>query len=84
MYSMRYLDDTSSLITIACCVPELRTIDYFPYFLLNLFFIAKKPEVIWSSLCNSYGYNDYLMCRISIQPMFFTNKALGISIVEGC
>ena len=26
MYYMRYLDDISSLITIACYVPELRTI----------------------------------------------------------
>ena len=28
MYCMRYLDDISSLITIACCVPELRTIEF--------------------------------------------------------
>ena len=28
MYCMRYLDDISSFITIACCVPELRTIEF--------------------------------------------------------
>ena len=31
MYCMRYLDDISSLITIACCVPELRTIEFRPF-----------------------------------------------------
>ena len=28
MYCMMYLDDISSVITIACCVPELRTIEF--------------------------------------------------------
>ena len=28
MYCTMYLDDISSVITIACCVPELRTIEF--------------------------------------------------------
>ena len=33
---MRYLDDISSLITIACCVPELRTIEFRPFPIENV------------------------------------------------
>ena len=33
MYCMRYLDD---LITIACCVPELRTIEFRPFPIENV------------------------------------------------
>ena len=33
---MRYLDDISSLITIACCVPELRTIEFHPFPIENV------------------------------------------------
>ena len=36
MYCMRYLDDISSLITIACCVPELRTIEFCPFPIENV------------------------------------------------
>ena len=36
MYCMRYLDDISSLITIACCVPELRTIEFRPFPIENV------------------------------------------------
>ena len=28
---MMYVDDISSLITIACCVPELHTIEFRPF-----------------------------------------------------
>ena len=31
-----YLDDISSLTTIACCVPELRTIDFRPFTIENV------------------------------------------------
>ena len=33
---MRYLDDISSFITIACCVPELRTIEFRPFPIENV------------------------------------------------
>ena len=36
MYCMRYLDDISSLITVACCVPELRTIEFCPFPIENV------------------------------------------------
>ena len=36
MYCMRYLDDISSLITLACCVPELRTIEFRPFPIENV------------------------------------------------
>ena len=36
MYCMRYLDDISSLITIACCVPELHTIEFRPFPIENV------------------------------------------------
>ena len=31
-----YLDDISSVITIACCVPELRTIEFCPFPIENV------------------------------------------------
>ena len=36
MYCMRYLDNISNLITIACCVPELRTIELCPFPIENV------------------------------------------------
>ena len=36
MYCMRYLDDISSLITVACCVPELCTIEFCPFPIENV------------------------------------------------
>ena len=33
---MRYLDDISSLIALACCVPELRTIEFCPFPIENV------------------------------------------------
>ena len=36
MYCMRYLDDISSLIALACCVPELRTIEFCPFPIENV------------------------------------------------
>ena len=38
---MRYLDDISSSITIACCVPELRTIEFCPFPIENVLVGAK-------------------------------------------
>ena len=36
MYCMMYLDDISSLITIACCVRELHTIEFHPFPIENV------------------------------------------------
>ena len=36
MYCIMYLDDISSLITIACCVPELHTIEFRPFPIENV------------------------------------------------
>ena len=33
---MRYLDDISSLFALACCVPELRTIEFRPFPIENV------------------------------------------------
>ena len=49
MYCVRYLDDISSLITIACCVPELRTIEFCPFPIENVLGGAKKlPPLVHS------------------------------------
>ena len=55
---MRYLDDISSLITIACCVPELRTIEFCPFPIENVLGGAKLPPPPPSTFSMGNGQNS--------------------------
>ena len=58
---MRYLDDISSLITIACCVPELRTIEFCPFPIENVLGGVLAFRAIGTSL-KKLSKQGYLIC----------------------
>ena len=58
MYCIMYLDDTSSVITIACCVPELRTIEFRPFPIENVLGGATFAPPSTFSMGNLLAHNS--------------------------
>ena len=66
---MRYLDDISSLITIACCVPELRTIELCPFPIENVLggaTFAPPSTFSMGNRPNSLAHNSHTQQAIVI------------------
>ena len=84
MYCMRYLDDISSLITIACCVPKLCTIEFCLFPIENVLGGQKLPLV--HSLCmgnrqNSLAHNprtqQAIVIKLEISSKYLIQYILG-------
>ena len=67
MYCMRYLDDISSLITIACCVPVLRTIEFRPFPIENVPTFAPPSTFSMGNRQNSLAHNSRTQQAIVIK-----------------
>ena len=84
MYCMRYLDDISSLITIACCVPELRTIELCPFSIENVLGGATFPPpstISMGNRPNSLAHNSRtqqaIVIILEISSKFIIQYILG-------
>ena len=87
MYSMRYLDDISSLITIACCVPELRTIEFCPFPIENVLggatFAPHSKKLTFSmgnrqnSLAHTSCTQQAIVIRLEISSKYIIQYILG-------
>ena len=84
MYCMRYLDDISSLITIAYCVPELRTIEFCPFPIENVLGGAKvAPPSTFSmgNRQNSLAHNSHtrqaIVIKLEISSKYLIQYILG-------
>ena len=65
---MRYLDDISSLITVACCVPELRTIEFRPFPIENVLGGGNTPSTFsMENRQNSLAHNSRTQQAIVIK-----------------
>ena len=81
---MRYLDDISSLITIVCCVPELRTIELRPFPIENVLGGATfAPPSTFSmgngqnSLAHTSHTQQTIVIRLEISSKFIIQYILG-------
>ena len=86
MYCMRYLDDISSLITIACCVPELHTIEFCPFPIENVLGGAKvtfAPPSTFSmgnrqnSLAHNSRTQQTIVIKLEISSKYLIQYILG-------
>ena len=81
---MRYLDDISSLIAIACCVPELRTIEFCLFPIENVLGGATfAPPSTFSmgngrnSLAHTSCTRQAVMIRLEISSKYIIQYILG-------
>ena len=81
---MMYLDDISSLITIACCVPELRTIKFRPFPIENVLGGATfDPPSTFSmgnrqnSLAHNSRTQQTIVIKLEISSKYFIQYILG-------
>ena len=81
MYCMRYLDDISSLITIACCVPELRTIEFHPFPIENVLGGQLLPPLSMGNRQNSLAHNSRtqqaIVIKLEISSKYLIQYILG-------
>ena len=87
MYCMRYLDDISSLITIACCVPELRTIEFRPFPIENVLGGATfAPPSTFSmgnrqnSLAHTSHTHSHVQCCLQLSRIPQTVQNIPLSL----
>ena len=81
---MRYLDDISSLITIACCVPELRTIEFCPFPIENVLGGATfaSPSTFsmgnrQNSLAHNFRTQQAIVIKLEISSKYLIQYILG-------
>ena len=83
---MRYLDDISSLITIACCVPELRTIEFRPFPTENVLgggqLLPPPPSTFsmgnrQNSLAHTCHTQQAVMIKLEISSKYIIQYILG-------
>ena len=84
MYCVRYLDDISSLITIACCVPELHTIEFRPFPIENVLggaTFAPPSTFCMGNTQNSLAHNSRtqqaIVIKLEISSKYLTQYILG-------
>ena len=84
MYCMRYLDDISSLITIDCCVPELRTIEFRPFPIENVLggaTFAPPSTFSMGNRQNSLAHNSHtqqaIVIKLEISSKYLIQYILG-------
>ena len=84
MYCMRYLDDISNLIALACCVPELRTIEFRPFPIENVLGGAKvAPPSTFSmgnrqnSLAHNSRTQQTIVIKLEISSKYLIQYILG-------
>ena len=81
---MMYLEDISSLITIACCVPELRAIEFRPFPIENVLGGATfAPHSTFSmgnrqnSLAHNSRTQQAVMIKLEISSKYLIQYILG-------
>ena len=80
---MRYLDDISSLITIACCVPELRTIEFRPFPIENVLHVGGATFAPFSmgnrqnSLAHNSRTQQAVIIKLEISFKYLIQYILG-------
>ena len=82
---MRYLDDISSLITVACCVPELRTIEFCPFPIENVLgggaTFAPPSTFSMGNRQNSLAHTSHtqqaIMIKLEISSKYLIQYILG-------
>ena len=81
---MRYLDDISSLITVACCVPELCTIEFRPIPIENVLggaTFAPPSTFSMGNRQNSLAHNSRtqqaIVIKLEISSKYLIHYILG-------
>ena len=81
---MMYLDDISSLITIACCVPELRTNEFCPFPIENVLggaTFAPPSTFSMGNRQNSLAHNSRtqqaIVIKLEISSKYLIQYILG-------
>ena len=81
---MRYLDDISSLIALACCVPELRTIEFRPFPIENVLggqLLPPPSKLSMGNRQNSMAHisrtQQAIVIRLEISSKFIMQYILG-------
>ena len=78
---MRYLDDISSLITVAGCVPELRTIEFCPFPIENVLGGATFAPPSMGNRQNSLAHNSRtqqaIVIKLEISSKYLIQYILG-------
>ena len=78
---MRYLDDISSLITIACCVPELHTIEFRLFPNENVLGGGNFCPLVHSLWENSLAHTSHtqqaVMIKLEISSKYIIQYILG-------
>ena len=79
---MRYLDDILSFITIACCVPELRTIEFRPFPIENVLggggqLLPPPSTFSMGNRQNSLAHNYRTQQVIEISSKYLIQYILG-------
>ena len=90
---MRYLDDISSLITLACCVSELRTIEFRPFPIENVLggaTFAPPPSTFsmgnrQNLLAHTSHTQQAVMIKLEISSKYIIQYILGeIRAIQQC
>ena len=74
---MMYLDDISSLITLACCVPELRTIEFHPFPIENVLGGATFMGNRQNSLVHNSRTQQANVIKLEISSKYIIQYILG-------